>query len=64
MLVMHRLARILFEVQPRDADGLGGPVGQLDVDLAGADDRMRELADLIALRQVGVEIVLPVEARP
>jgi hypothetical protein len=32
--------------------------------LALADDRVLELADLIALRQVGIEVVLAVEARP
>ena len=35
-----------------------------DLDLALADQRMVELADLIALRQIGVEVVLAVEARP
>jgi hypothetical protein len=30
--------------------------------IAGADDGMLELADLIAIRQIGVEIILPVEA--
>ena len=33
----------------------------LDDDLALADDRVLVLADLIALRQVGIEVVLPVE---
>ena len=35
-----------------------------DLDLALADQRMVELADLIALRQIGVEIILAVEAAP
>ncbi len=34
----------------------------LDVEIPLADDRVVELADLIALRQVGVEVVLAVEA--
>ena len=34
----------------------------IDLDLALADERMVELADLIALRQVGVEVILAVEA--
>ncbi len=68
MLVVHRLAGILLEVQAFDAD--------LDVfelalairsdgndDLPLADDRILELRDLVALRQVGVEIVLAVEDR-
>ena len=32
-------------------------------DLALADDRLLVLADLVALRQVGIEVVLPVEDR-
>jgi hypothetical protein len=36
---------------------------QVDDDLALADDRALVLADLVALRQVRVEIVLPVEDR-
>ena len=35
-----------------------------DLDLALADQRVVELADLIALRQIGVEIVLAVEPAP
>ncbi len=40
-------------------------MGRLDIhlDLALADNRQFELADLIALRQIGIEIVLAVEAR-
>ena len=38
-------------------------IGQVDHDLALPDDRRFVLADLIALRQVGIEIVLPVEHR-
>ena len=33
----------------------------VNVDLALANNRVRELADLVALRQVGIEIVLPIE---
>ena len=36
---------------------------QIDHDLALADDRVLVLADLIALRQIGIEIVLAVEHR-
>ena len=38
-------------------------VGQVDLDRALADDRMQELRNLIALRQVGVEVILPLEHR-
>ncbi len=62
MLVVQRLSRVLLQVQPGDADLFRGAVGQFDFDLAGADDRVRVLADLIAGGQVGVEIVLAVEA--
>ena len=63
MLVVQRLAGVLLEMQPLDADGDGLAVGQIDDDLALADDRRLVLADLIALRQVGIEIVLAVEDR-
>ena len=68
MLIVHQLARILLDMDALDADRLGraGAIvsWQIDVDLALADDRVVELADLIALRQIGVEIILAVEARP
>ena len=62
VLVVDRLAGILLQVKAGDADNLCGAVGEFDLDLTRADDRMLILADLIALRQIGVEIVLPVEA--
>jgi hypothetical protein len=39
------------------------PSGTSTIDLALADDRLLVLADLVALRQVGIEIVLAVEHR-
>ena len=39
------------------------PSVEVDLDLALADDRVLVLGDLIALRQVGVEVVLAVEHR-
>ena len=39
------------------------PGAEVDEHLARADDRVVELADLVALRQVGIEVVLAVEAR-
>ena len=39
------------------------PSAQVDLDLALADDRVLVLADLVALRQVGIEVVLAVEHR-
>ena len=64
VLVMLRLAGILFEMQAGDADDFLRAIIKGDLDLAGAHDGVGELADLIALRQVGVEVILPVEARP
>ena len=67
MLVVHQLARVLLDVDALDADLLGAALVLLveqDLDLALAHQRMVELADLIALRQVGVEIILAVEAAP
>ncbi len=68
MLVVHRLAGILLEMQAFDADldilELALTVGtERDDDLALSDDRILELRDLVALRQVGIEIVLAVEDR-
>jgi hypothetical protein len=61
MLVVHRLAGVLLEMHAVMPTSNVEPSSQLDLDLPLADDRMLELADLIALRQIGVEIVLPVE---
>ena len=67
MLIVHQLARILLDMDALDADALGRfrafLVGR-DVEMPLADERVIELADLIALRQVGVEIILAVESRP
>jgi hypothetical protein len=60
VLVVDRLAGVLLQVQALDADLRVDAIDQ-STDLALADDRMLELADLIALRQVGIEIVLAVE---
>ena len=65
MLVVHQLARVLLDVDPLDADLLAAILDFLveeDLDLTLADQRMVQLADLIALRQIGIEIILAVEA--
>ena len=64
VLVVQRLAGILLEMQTLDADPHGLAVGHVDHDLALADDRRFVLADLIALRQIRIEIVLAVEHGP
>ena len=62
MLVVDRLAGVLLQVQPLDADSSTRlAVGSVDLHLALADDRLLVLRDLIALRQVGIEVVLAVE---
>ena len=61
--VVHRLAGVLLEVDALDPHLARDPRPEVDDHLALADDRVVELADLVALRQVGVEVVLAVEAR-
>ena len=63
MLVVQALAGVLLQMQPLDADGDALAAEQIDDDLALADDRALVLADLIALRQIGIEVVLAVEDR-
>jgi hypothetical protein len=66
MLIVQHLARILLDMDALDADLLSRILVLLveqHLDHALADNRMVELADLVALRQIGVEIILPVEAR-
>jgi hypothetical protein len=60
---VQRLAGVLFEMQPGDADGACRAVVELDLDLAAPDDGLGELRDLIALRQVRIKIILAVEHR-
>ena len=60
VILMQRLAGILLQVGPRDADA---PLAGAGVYRHGAtgDHRRLELADLITLRQVRIEVVLAVE---
>jgi hypothetical protein len=60
MLIVNEFACILLQVQPLDANAVCFPI-DLDFDLAGADDGLLVLGDLIALRQIGVEVIFPVE---
>ena len=68
MLVVHQLARILLDMDSLDADFLDRAVGvffvQRNFDFALADNRVIKLRNLVALRQIGVEIILPVKPRP
>ena len=61
---MQRFARILLEMQTLNTHGdLTATLRQVDDYLALAHDRAFELADLVALRQIGVKIILTVEHR-
>ena len=61
MLVVQALAGVLLQMQPLDPDPAAFAVLEVDGDLALAHDRVLVLADLIALGQVGIEIILAVE---
>ena len=49
MHVMHRLARILFQMNALDADLARDAGAKVNENFAFADDRVIELADLITL---------------
>ena len=62
MLIVLGFAGILFQMKARNADGLRAAIRQFNINRAFADDGMRVLADLIALRQIGIEVILAVKA--
>ncbi len=55
---VQALAGVLFQVRAGDADAPRAAVFQGNVQIALADDGMVHLAGLVALGQVGVEVVL------
>ena len=57
---MKALAHILFQVGAGDADPGDGPV-ELKIDIAVEGRGLVVLGDLVILRGVGIEIVLPIE---
>ncbi len=59
---MEQLPGVLLEVDAHEADGLR-PGRGVDLDRAAGRDRTVELADLVPLRQVRVEVVLAGEPR-
>ena len=63
VLVVQAFAGILLEMQPLNADLPGDATLQIDLDHALAYDRILVLRDLVAGRQVRVEVVLAVEHR-
>ena len=62
--IVDRLACILFKVNPLDPHAAGHARAHIDDNLALAHDGVIKLADLVALRQVWVEIVFAVKGRP
>ena len=64
MLVMLGFAGILFQMQPRNADGFCAAISQFNINRAFANNGMRVLADLIALRQIGIEVILAIKTGP
>src|SRR4051794_28255005 len=63
MLVVQALARVLLQMQARDADLARFPLGQVERDGALADNRPAVLRDLIPRRQIGIEVIFAVEYR-
>jgi hypothetical protein len=55
---VQAFAGVFFQVRTGDADALDGAVFQGNVQVALADNRQFHLADLVALGQVRVEVVL------
>ena len=55
---MGELAGILLHVCALDVDGEFLATGKLNLDLTIERDRLVELADLVVLREVGIEVVL------
>ena len=63
MLIVQRLAGVLLEMQALDADLSARAVFHVEGDAALAHYGLEVLGNLIAGRQVGVEVVLPLEDR-
>ena len=63
MLIVQQLAGVLLQMQSLDTDRHALAAGKIDDHGALANDRRFVLADLVALRQVRIEVVLPVEGR-
>ena len=59
---MDRLASVLLHVNTLNANQTRDAFAHLNKDFTFAHNRMIQLADLIALRQVRIEIVLAVKS--
>ena len=61
--VVQRLAGVFFQMRAGDADALAVALAHGDVQMPIGHDRQFELADLVALGQIGIEIMLAREHR-
>ena len=65
---MHQFTRILFNVDSFNTDCLNLAIGvffvKCHLNFALAHNRVVKLRNLVALRQIGIEIILPIEPRP
>ncbi len=61
MTIVQALAGILFEMNALDANHAGAAVIQVHGHAALSDDWRLVLADLIALRQIRIEVILSVK---
>ena len=64
MLIVHRLAGIRFQMEALDPHLLGFAAFQLEQDRSFANNWLVVLADLVAQRHIGVEVVLSGKNRP
>ena len=60
--IVDRLPGILLKVDALHAHHAGNAGTHINKDFAFADNRVIKLADLIALRQVGVKVVFAVKS--
>ena len=61
---MDRFAGILLQMDALDANGNGLAIIAIDVQRPLPDNRMGKLADLIALWQIRIKIILPIKPAP
>lgn len=58
VLIVHQLARVLFQMQTFDTDAARFAVFQINVNITVGNNRVIGLRNLIPVRQVGIVIVL------
>ncbi len=58
---MNGLARVLFQMDPLNPNGARGAIAEFHKHFAFAHDGVVKLADLVALRQVRIEVVFAVK---